>query len=896
MHYSKHWFFRLLLFGVLSGLLTSESWVLVEQAAALRIEKRDCIVFIGNTFVERMHLFGFFETILHSKFPDHQLKIRNMGWSADELSLKPRPEGFGDRHRYLQQEQADLIFVCFGMNEAFQGRKRLEKFEHDLDSLIEDLLAHQYNGRSAPQIVLVSPIAHENLGGLLPDGNEHNKHLQQYTEVLAKAAQRRELPFVDLFSPTRNLMSRAPEKKLTDNGIHLSAFGYWTVSQIMARSLGLADTILPPRSAGSPTAEKLRRAVYDKNYSFFFHWRPPNMEYIHGVRRDMPGAERLPEEQVQLYDIIGQLDQIIWQMEKPKPEQVWQQLPPTTPVWARTPEYQGITIPEIGDVRLTRRQEDIPRIIFTPAQGFKALEGPEGFEVNLYASEQEFSLANPMALNFDAKGRLWVANTPTWPHPFPGKQPQDSIVILEDRDHDGVADKETVFIDKLNMIHGFALGHGGAYIAQTPHLIFAKDTDGDDQADQFQMLLHGFGGEDVEHSINNFKWGPDGSLYFMEGTFFHTQVETPYGPERSKYGGVFRYNPRRQQFEVFVTYRLANPWGQVFDRWGQSIIVDASGSHFYNMDVLSAEAVYFSNRNNAETFFSLGAAGGGMDRVCSRQFPDDVQGRLLSSHICGNFRGMIWWDLKEDGTAYKMERVTPELVVSNDPHMGPLAMTVGPDGALYLVDFYTPLAENTSQPKRFKGRDHKHGRIWRIVYKKRPLLTPPDIVGEPSSVLLDLLKTYENSTRHLARRELQEREPQEVIPHLEQWVAQLDPEDPQHELHLLEALWVYQGLEVVEPQLLKRLLKAKDYRIRASTTRVLRSWQDRIDDSIDLLSQLVEDENVRVRMHAVLALGSSNSEQALNIALRATKHPMDPGMTKVLEDTLDYFERVGAGE
>ena len=896
MHHATYRFARCLLFGVLCCVLTSESRALAEQAAALQIEKGDCIVFIGNTFAERMHLFGYFETFLHCKFPDHQLKIRNMGWSADELSLRPRPEGFGDRHRYLQREQADLIFACFGMNEAFQGPGGLEKFEDDLDALIEDLRAHQYNGRSAPRIVLVSPIAHENLGGLLPDGKEHNTHLQQYTEVLAEAARRHELLFVDLFTPTRELMSRSPEKKLTENGIHLGAFGYWTVSQIMARSLGLADTISPPRPAGNAVAEELRRAVYDKNYSFFFHWRPPNMEYIHGGRRNRPGAEKLPEEQVQLYNIIGQLDEIIWQMDKPKPEQVWQQLPPDTLLWARTPEYQGITIPDIGDVRLTRRQEDIPRIILTPEQGLKALEVPEGFEINLFASEENFSLSNPMALSFDARGRLWVANTPTWPHPFPGKQPQDSIVILEDRDHDGVADKETVFIDKLNMIHGFALGHGGAYIAQTPHLIFAKDTDGDDQADQFQMLLHGFGGEDVEHSINNFKWGPDGSLYFMEGTFFHTQVETPYGPQRSKYGGVFRYNPRRQKFEVFVTYRFANPWGQVFDRWGQSIIVDASGGRFFNMDVLSAEAVYFSNRKNAQPFFSLGAAGGGMNRICSRQFPDEVQGRLLSSHICGDFRGTIWWDIKEDGTTYKMDRVKPELVISNDPHMGPLAMVVGPDGALYLIDFYTPLAENTSQPKRFKGRDHTHGRIWRIVYKHRPLLTPPKIEGEPVSALLDLLKTYENATRHLARRELQERDPQVVIPDLEQWVTQLDPEDPHHELYLLEALWIYQGLEIVEPQLLKRLLKAKDHRIRASTTRVLRSWQDRIDNSIDLLSQLVEDENIRVRMHAVLALGSSTSDQALNIALRATTHDMDPGMTKVLEDTLDYFERVRADE
>ena len=881
-----------LLTVVVCGSMASGGSASADRAPALQIDQEESIVFIGNTFAERMHLFCYVETFLHSKLPNHRLKVRNMGWSADEVSLRPRPRGFGHLHRYLQQEQADLIFACFGMNESFKGSKGLQEFHRDLDELIKDLQSHQYNGRSAPRIVLVSPIAHENLGGLMPDGKRHNKNLERYTRALTEVAERHKLRFVDLFTPTRELMRSSPSRKLTFNGIHLTAYGYWTVSQMMARSLGLVEIIASPNGEGNATAERLRRVIYDKNYSFFFHWRPPNMEYIHGERRNMPGAEGLPEEQKQLYNIIDQLDEMIWEMPKPKPEEVWQQLPPAKPLWAATPEYKGITIPDIGRVRLTRREADIPRRILTAAEAVAEVEVPEGYEINLYASEQRFSITNPMAINFDAKGRLWVANTPTWPHPFPGKQPRDSIVILEDTNRDGVADKETVFIEKLNMIHGFAFGDGGVYIAQTPHVIHVKDTNGDDKPDRFRMLLHGFGGEDVEHSINNFKWGPGGALYFMEGTFSHPQVEPPRGPERVALGGVFRYAPRAQKFEIFLTYRFANPWGQVFDRWGQSIILDASGHNYYNTNVLAANFVYPSSRRGARSFaYGTSGSGAGIDILRSRHFPQEAQGRFLANEICGTFRGMIWWDIHEDGSTYKVKRVEPGLLVSKDLHMGPVAMTIGPDGALYVVDFYTPLAENTSQPKRYKGRDHAHGRIWRITYKGRPLLEPPRIVGEPVPVLLDLLKAYENTTRHFARRELQEREPDEVIPYVEKWIAELDSEDSQYELYLLEALWIYQGLEVVEPQLLKRVLKVKDHRIRASATRVLRFWQDRIDGSIDLLSELVEDEHIRVRLHAVLALGFSASDQARNIALRATKHPMDPGLTKVLEDTVDYFER-----
>lgn len=898
---------RCLLTLVAAALCGSMAWsasTFAQDAASLQLRKGDSIVFIGNTFAERMHLFGYFESFLHSKFPDHRLRVRNMGWSADEVALRPRPRGFGDRHRYLEQEKADVIFCCFGMNESFLGPSGLERFKRDLVTLIDDLQAHRYNGRSAPRIVLVSPIAHEDVGGLLPDGKEHNRSLELYTEALAETARQRALVFVDLLGPTRELMSASPKRKLTFNGIHLTAFGYWRVSQILAQSLGLVDNIAPPHGTGPQGAgsqgtgpsisEDLRRAVYDKNYSFFFHWRPPNMEYIHGRRKDRPGAERLAEEQKQLYNIVGQLDEIIWRSPKPAPQEFWRRLPPTRPLWATTPEYKGITIPDIGPVRLTRREPDRPRTILTAAQAATKLELPKGYEINLYASEEKFPLANPLAIRFDTRGRLWVANTPTWPHPHPGKQPTDSIVILEDSDRDGTVDKQTVFLDKLNMIHGFAFGDGGVYISQTPHIIHVKDTDGDDKADQFRMLLHGFGSEDVEHSISSHTWGRDGALYFMEGTFSHTQVETPYGPRRSLNAGVFRYNPRMQKLDVFVSYRFANPWGLVIDRWGQNIILDASGHRFHNMDILAANHIYPADRKGSHSF-SVGKLGssGGIGFISSRHFPDDVQGRFLSSQLCGHFRGTVWWDISEEGTTYEVKRVTPELLVSKDPHMGPLGTAIGPDGALYVVDFHTPLAENTSQPKRYKGRDHSHGRIWRITCSGRSLLKAPKIDGETVPALLEeLRRAHELSTRDLVRRELQERDPEEVAPQLKKWIDDLEPSDPGHELALLEALWIYQGLQVVEPQLLRRLLKAKDYHVRAAATRVLRFWQEKIDDSLDLLSALVEDKHIRVRLQALLALGFSTSERARNIALGVTKHPMDDGLRKVLDDTLDYFERV----
>ena len=512
---------RFLLAGVTALALVMPPWGGVSlRGEPLDVRKDDCIIFLGNTFAERMQLFGYFETFLHCRFPGHRLRIRNMGWSADEVDKMIRPLGFPNLFNELEQHPADLIFLCFGLNESFAGPARLDDYRRALDVFLQQLRRHRFNGQSAPRLVLVSPLAYEQLGDELPDGAEHNRRLRLYSDAMAELARRHEASFVDLFSPTSQWMAAHADHKLTVNGIHLSEHGDWVVSQMLARSLGLMTDTAAAAEPNGRQAEQLRRAVYDKNCQFFQWWHPPNASYIHGRRNQTQGAKHLAAERTQRRRLIKQLDQKIWEMPKPAPAEVWRRRPiEGQPIWHPTAADRRIAGVEQEAQLSVPTDGDSNTHVRSPTEQLEALRTPPGYKVNLFASEVRFPIANPMAIQFDARGRLWVANTPTWPHSLPGKQPRDSIVILEDTDRDGVADKHSVFLDKMNLIHGFALFGDGAYVAQTPNLILARDTDGDGRADWRRVVLHGFGGEDAEHSMNNFRWSPGGSIFFTQGRF-----------------------------------------------------------------------------------------------------------------------------------------------------------------------------------------------------------------------------------------------------------------------------------------------------------------------------------------------------------------------------------------
>src|SRR5262249_39726338 len=243
--------------------------------------------------------------------------------------------------------------------------------------------------------------------------------------------------------------------------------------------------------------------------------------------------------------------------------------------------------------------------------------------------------------------------------------------------------------------------------------------------------------------------------------------------------------------------------------------------------------------------------------------------------ITNDFRGhrVCRFTLAPEGSGYTAT-LQADLIRSNHPAFRPVDVKMGPDGALYIADWYNPIIQHGEVDFRDPRRDVSHGRIWRITAKGRPLVPRPQLVNAKTADLLESLKAPEDWTRHHARRVLKERGAS-VLPELKAWTAKLDRANAEQEPRLLEALWTYQSLDVIEPKLLASLLQAKDYRIRAAAVRVVSAWHDRLSDALELLTPRVDDDHPQVRLEAVRAIGQVPSVRAAEVALNALDKTVD---------------------
>ena len=847
----------------------------------LTIEPKQRISIVGNTLAERMQHDGWLEATLQARYPDKRLRIRHLGFSADALDEQLRVAGFGSQEEWLQRTKADIIFAFFGFNESFAGKEGLAKFKSDLEKFITDKRQHTYNGKTPPQIVLFSPIAHEDLGkATLPDGHDNNQRLALYTKAMAEIAAKNNVVFVDLFTPTLEAY-RSTKVPLTINGIHLNSAGNRLVADIIDRAL--FSEAVPEKNEAQ--FEALRRSVVDKNFYWFHRYQTTDGYNVHGHRADLKYIDDLSNREVMQREM-----EILEAMAENRDKQIW-----SVAQGERDQSVDDSNLPKHINVT-TNAPGDGPggaHVFLGGEEAIKKMKLADGMQVNLFASEEEFpELINPVQISFDTKGRLFAATWPSYPHWKPGDEMNDKLLLFEDVDGDGKADRCKTFADKLHNPTGFEFWGGGVLVAMTPDILFLKDTDGDDVADLRIRILHGLSSGDTHHSANSFVVGPDGGVYFQEGIFHRSQVETPYGPIRNRNGCVWRFDPRSYRVDRYIPYDFLNPHGHVFDDWGQGFVHDGTTAYPYHDTIFSGHLDYPKRQSHKPPCPNLYARRTrpcpGTEILSSRHFPETNQGNLLVGNVIG-FQGILQYTFQDKGSSFE-GIPAPHILRSSDRNFRPTDLEVGPDGAVYFSDWQNPVIGHMQHHIRDPNRDQTHGRIYRITYPDRPLSPQANISGATIEALLDHLKSPEQRVRYRARIELSSRDSQQVIDAADKWIDDLDQNDPEYEHHLLEALWVHQQHHAFDEVLLQRVLQSPDYRARAAATRVVGYWHENLSDPLTLLKDRVLDEHPRVRLEAVRACSFLPTNKAMEVALLVTTLPMDQYLKYTLAATIKQLQ------
>lgn len=869
------------------------------ESQGIPLMKGDHILLVGNNLGSRMMNYGHFETELQLRYPDSMLYIRNMcdggntpgfrphsgrvsPWAfpgaeafQDELAHKSGSQGhFETPDEWLTRHEADIIIAFFGYNESFQGPSGVENYKAELTAFVQHTLNQSYNGETAPRLVLVSPIAFEDLSDRfdLPDGKQENENLALYTAAMQEVADSMKISLVSVFEPTKKWM--AGSDALTIDGSQLTDEGYAQFAPL------LADGVFGKAKVKSANNRELvHAAVQEKNWTWHNDFKIPNGVHVFGRRYNPFGPDNYPAELKKIREMTDIRDEAIWQANQGKQMDLAAADAKTTTLPAVSTNYKPSN--KNGNEKYLYGADALAEVKVAP-----------GYKIELFASETEFEdLANPMQLAFDNKGRLWVAVMPTYPHYRPGDaKPNDKLLILEDTDGDGKADKQTIFAEGLHIPVGFEFAPEGVYVSQGTNLVLLTDTDGDDKADTKEILLSGFDDHDTHHVISAFCADPSGALYMGEGVFLHTNVETSYGPVRGTNGGFYRYSPQQKKLERTAQLAIPNPWGIAFDEWGQNFFAETSGPDVRWMMPGSVKSRYgvatHKSYNLIEDAHRVRPTSG-LEFVSSRHFPDDAQGSLLINNSIG-FLGMKQHTMVDDGTGFK-SRHQQDLVVGTDKNFRPVDMEFAPDGSLYLVDWHNILIGHMQHNARDPYRDHAHGRIYRITYPSRPLLTPAKVADASIEELLDNLKLPEYRVRYRTRRELRARDTDEVASQLKKWADNLDENDPRYEHHLLEGLWASWGLNRIDESMLRKLLNAKDFRARTAAVRVLRYGGHQIADQVDLLRKAAQDEEGRVRLEATVAASWLSPEEGLSVVEEAGKLPMDKWMEPAYKTSLAHL-------
>jgi glucose/arabinose dehydrogenase len=610
---------------------------------------------------------------------------------------------------------ASVVFAWFGQVEALdEATRTVEEFTAAYGKLLDEFR------KATPRLVVLAPPPFEKPASLwIPDNTWRNGRVRGHADVAGRLAAERGAVFVDLFSPLATRDANAP--RLTDNGLHFTPDGQRIVAEVVASHLGLDRS-----SLASTALEAVRAEIVRKNRFWFDSWRTMNWAFPYGDRTEqlfskpVAGKSSLAQELENFKPLIRNADERI---------HAWR--------WARLAAVAG---PCHGAAQPTQ----------PPDEELRSFKLRDGYAVNLFASERD-GLIKPLQIRWDERGRLWAACTPSYPQIVPGAPASDFILVCEDTDGDGRADKLTKFADGLVMPMGMEFVNGGLAICEGTQLVLLRDTDGDGRSDTRRVLASGFGTGDSHQLINSLRWGPDGRLWFTQGLHIMSRVETPWGLARLDRAGIWRMNPRTLQMHGFFGGAAAgaNCWGVVFDNWGQVFHLAVDNlMGFYSVPGLTPLA-------QPDSYYNVGALavskskGMELEIIGTRHFPDDVQGTLVKSVY---YNGSVQlYRLRDDGSGFVTDDLGT-LISSTNTAFRPLESKIGPDGAMYVCDWFNPIIGHYQASYRDPRRDKAHGRVWRITARDRPLAQAPALFSMTAPQLLEQLRSPERWVREQANK------------------------------------------------------------------------------------------------------------------------------------------------
>ncbi len=544
---------------------------------------------------------------------------------------------------------------------------------------------------------------------------------------------------------------------------------------------------------------------------------------------------------------------------------------------------------------LPNTETDLSVPLVSAAEAGKGMQVPEGFAVTVFASEPE--VMNPVAMNWDARGRLWIAENFTYAERTQrfDLSLRDRVLIFEDRDGDGKAEARTVFTDDVQMLTGLAIGRGGVWLMCPPQLLFIADADGDDVPDGApQVVLDGFtvARENYHNFANGLKWGPDGWLYGRVGHSCPGRVGVPGTPEAERApleGAMWRYHPERRVFEA-LNSGTTNPWGQDWDRHGELFFINTvnghlwhsiPGAHYVSPFSLSPNphlythidqhadhyhfdtgAGWMASRDGASNDLGGGHAHIGMMIYQGDNWPAEYRDKLFTVNMHG--RRINTERLERYGSGY-VGKHEPDFLLAADPWFRGLDLSTGPDGGVFLIDW-----SDTGECHENTGVHRESGRIFKITHREGSALDPKRAnLAALDPVALAEWHRHPNEWQvRTARRLLHEKAlaGEDLAAAISSLLVQMEELDP---VQRLRALWTLRLVGACDDATLRELLRDENEHLRTWAIRLLTDeWPlDLRDATRPRTDEVKPDSTLLAEFHR---LASEDESGLVRLALAST--------------------------